>query len=79
MLACSARSFFWQRLRKNSHLGRNVQLHRYVYEQLVGAIPSGLVLDHLCIQRNCCNPFHLEPVTIKENTLRGKAVLFRCN
>jgi hypothetical protein len=46
-------------------------VHRDVYEQLVGPIPEGLVLDHLCRNRSCCNPAHLEPVTTAENVRRG--------
>lgn len=45
--------------------------HRFVYEYLVGLIPEGLTLDHLCRNTACVNPDHLEPVTYKENTLRG--------
>lgn len=45
--------------------------HRVAYEALVAAVPAGLVLDHLCRNRVCCNPAHLEPVTQWENTLRG--------
>ncbi len=41
---------------------------------VVGQIPSGLTLDHLCRVRNCVNPAHLEPVTHRENTLRGDGV-----
>ena len=45
--------------------------HRYVYEQMVGPIPDGLVLDHLCRNRRCVNPDHLEPVTHQANLRRG--------
>lgn len=45
--------------------------HRIVYEYFRGAIPAGLILDHLCRNRACCNPDHLEPVTQKENLNRG--------
>lgn len=47
--------------------------HRISYEHFVGPIPAGLQLDHLCRVRNCVNPEHLEPVTARENTLRGEA------
>jgi hypothetical protein len=48
--------------------------HRFVYENTVGLIPDGLVLDHLCRNRACINPGHLEPVTIRENILRGNGL-----
>jgi hypothetical protein len=43
-----------------------------MYEALVGPIPDGLFLDHTCRNRNCVNPQHLDPVTNKENILRGE-------
>lgn len=45
--------------------------HRYVYELLVGKIPDGLQLDHLCKVVCCVNPRHLEPVTLVENVRRS--------
>jgi hypothetical protein len=52
--------------------GRRVQLvHRIAWELLRGPIPAGMQLDHLCRNRLCVNPDHLEPVTNRENTLRG--------
>ena len=47
------------------------QAHRIAYELLVGPIPDGLDLDHLCRKHSCVNPRHLEPVTRRENLLRG--------
>lgn len=46
--------------------------HRYAWTQLVGEIPAGKHLDHLCRNRICCNPDHLEIVTPRENCLRGE-------
>ncbi len=53
---------------------RKAVAHRYAYELLVGPVPDGLELDHLCRVRPCCNPAHLEPVTHAENIARGLTV-----
>ena len=50
---------------------RNVAAHLYAYRLLVGEVPEGLELDHLCRNKRCVNPAHLEPVTHRENVLRG--------
>lgn len=47
------------------------QAHRWAYEDLVGPIPEGLTLDHLCRVRRCVNPCHMEPVTMGVNVNRG--------
>lgn len=55
--------------------GKRGQLaHRFAYETMVGPIPEGLDLDHLCRVRACVNPAHLEPVTRRENLLRGETL-----
>jgi hypothetical protein len=46
--------------------------HRVAYEALVGPIPNGLQIDHLCRTRNCVNPTHMEAVSSRVNTLRGE-------
>lgn len=47
--------------------------HRWLYERVVGPVPDGLELDHLCRVRHCVRPDHLEAVTSRENVLRGVA------
>lgn len=53
--------------------GRDQLAHRWTYEKLVGPIPTGLDLDHLCRQPACVNPAHLEPVTRAENNRRSQS------
>lgn len=52
--------------------GKSVKACRYVYERYKGKIPKDLDLDHLCRQRMCVNPNHLEPVTHAENCRRAR-------
>lgn len=51
---------------------KNVRAHRFSYELFIDNIPDGLIIDHLCRNRLCVNPKHLEPVTYKENNRRGE-------
>ena len=53
------------------HKSRTKIAHRLAYELVIGPIPEGLVLDHLCRRRNCVKPTHLEAVTNLENIERG--------
>jgi hypothetical protein len=52
---------------------RQVRAHKVAYTLHVGPVPKGLILDHLCVNPKCVNPFHLEPVTWGENVLRGNS------
>ncbi len=58
--------------------GRNLLAHRLVYELLVGPIPDGHELDHLCRNKGCVNPDHLEVVTHQENMKRLMALKTHC-
>lgn len=70
----------WTKARDHRGYGRvyiqraSLAAHRVSYILARGLIPEGLVLDHLCRNRACINPEHLEPVTVRVNILRGVAL-----
>lgn len=74
----STACWIWQRqlnargYGKGTHRERDRKflVHRVAYEVLIGPIPEGLTIDHLCRVKACCNPAHLEPVTLAENVRR---------
>lgn len=56
-----------------SYNGKTYIAHRFIYELLIGKLSSNLQLDHLCKNRKCVNPQHLEEVTSAKNVQRGKS------
>jgi len=56
----------------------NKKAHRLSYELLIGPIPEGTEIDHVCRNKSCINPDHLEAVTHRENVLRGESPSAKC-
>jgi hypothetical protein len=69
--------WMWRGYRSKQGYGRvtvaqkNIYAHRFAYQLLVGSIPDGLVVDHLCLNPGCVNPGHMELVSNSVNVLRG--------
>lgn len=61
----------YAQIRMGGRGGTYELVHRWAYREAKGPIPKGRHLDHLCRVRHCVNPDHLEPVTARENVLRG--------
>lgn len=80
----SGECWLWLRRRNKDgygvteHDGRTIGAHRFAYLVLVGPIPDGLQLDHLCKIPACVNPAHLEPVTPRENVHRSSRYQPQC-
>lgn len=53
--------------------GKSISAHRFAFIRSNGPIPADRVIDHLCRNRRCVNPAHMELVTTKENVLRGES------
>ena len=72
--------YVWKGSKSSSGYGnltvnlKTILAHRYCYEKAKGLIPKNLTLDHLCRNRACVNPNHLEPVTMRINILRGVGI-----
>lgn len=72
---CQSGCWVWQRYINPDGYGTvgPKRAHRVYYERYVGPIPEGMDLDHLCRNKTCVNPAHLEPVTEAENVRRGRS------
>jgi hypothetical protein len=71
----SHRSRGYGALKVGGKRGQMVDAHLITYRTFVGPVPEGLELDHICRNRACINPDHLEPVTRRMNALRGVSII----
>lgn len=62
------------RLQVGGREGKEFYAHRFSYAAFNGPVPGGLQVDHLCRNRACCNPDHLEAVSCRENLMRGQTL-----
>ena len=68
-------AYFW--VGEDGKKGKNIPAHRVLYELVIGKIPAGYDLDHLCRNPACVRPDHQEPVTHRINLLRGIGIASR--
>lgn len=68
----------WLGTRRKGYGEMRLSAHRWAYERWTGTIPKGLYLDHVCRNRGCVNPAHLEAVTQCENTRRASRKQTHC-
>lgn len=77
-IGCKSKSGYGQ-FRFDGRRGSSLSSpHRFAYEYYIGDIPDGYEVDHLCGVRHCCNPAHLEAVTLQENRVRRNAKQTHC-
>jgi hypothetical protein len=77
MTGCVEAASSDQRYPRVHRWGRTRYSHRVAYESAKGRIPPGLTVDHLCFNKRCINPAHLEAVTRAENTHRAQVRIGR--